>query len=76
MIRIIKITVIINIIRIIKIIKINKITKMIKIIKSNMSCMSFFFGGQWSTDKILSALGYIFKVLFPVCAGINHSVIC
>ena len=41
-----------------------------------MSCMSFLFGGQCSTDKIHSILVYILRVLFPVWAGINNSVSC
>ena len=47
-----------------------------KIIKSILSFMSFLFGGPGSTDKILSVLVYIFIVLYPVWAGINHSVSC
>ena len=53
-----------------------KIIEIIIAIESIVSFMSFLFGGQCSTDKILSApaLLYIFKVLFPVWAGINYSV--
>ena len=76
MIKIIRRIRIIMIIKIIIAIKIIEIIKITKIIKSIMSCMSFPFGGQWSTDKILSVLVYIFIVLFPVWAGINNSVSC
>ena len=59
--KIIKIMKIIKMIKIIEISKINEIIKMIQIIKSIMSCMSSLLRGQWSTDKIISALVYIFR---------------
>ena len=75
----IKVNKIIKIIRTINIFEINRIIRIIKIIeiiKISNSCMSFLFGGQWSTDQILSILVYIFIVLFPVWAGVDNSVSC
>ena len=76
--KIIEIIIIITIIKIIEIIEMIKMIKIIKIFKiiKIMSGMSSLFGGQWSTNKILSVLVYIFIVLFPVWAGINNSVSC
>ena len=39
------------------------------------SCMSFLFGGQVSTDKLILQLVYIFIVPFPVWAGFNWNSI-
>ena len=76
MIEIIKIIKIIEIIEISEINQIIRMIKIIKMIKSIMSCKSFLFGGQWSTDKILSVLVYIFIALYPVWARIDNSVSC
>ena len=74
--KIIEIIIIITIIKIIEIIEMIKMIKIIKIFKiiKIMSCMSSLLGGQWSTNKILSVLVYIFKVLFPLWAEINNSL--